>query len=136
MKITGYTSKNDKCFPFQLSLFVVVVVVVAHQCGSLPLYFLCCRELGLVPLEFASNFKPLSRIIERLYSFSVRYRSNCYEKLPENFIFFAFSLKLWENVTLSSPVLLFVLLCFRDLAVSKFNFNFLLSISIFCNAWD
>ena len=71
---------------FSVSVVFISGVVVAHQCGSLPLYFLCCGELGLVPLEFASNFQPLSRIIERLYSFSVRYRSNCYEKL-ENFIF-------------------------------------------------
>ena len=71
---------------FSVSVVFISGVVVAHQCGSLPLYFLCCGELGLVPLEFASNYKPLSRIIERLYSFSVRYRSNCYEKL-KNFIF-------------------------------------------------
>ena len=90
---------------------MVVVVVVAHQCGSLPLYFLCCGELGLVPLEFASNFKPLSRIIERLYSFSVRYRSNCYEKLLENFIFLHLSQTLRKcYFILTCPPVCFVVL--------------------------
>ena len=73
-----------------MTLFSVSVVFICG-CGSpvrlLAFIFSLLRRVGLVPLEFASNFKPLSQIIERLYSFSVRYRSNCYEKLLENFIF-------------------------------------------------
>lgn len=36
----------------------------------------------------------------------------------------------------SSPVRHFVLLCFRDLAVNRFDFNFLCSISTFCTRWQ